>query len=176
LDAVEGKNLREAVINQYKQIRRWAYGIEDLAVVMRSYWRNPKAAFGLKCKRIFDMIYGHYTWATTSPIIAFFGWIPIILGGKVFRQTLLSNNLPIYTGRLMTIALMGLVLTSYLNMLLLPKRPEGVGARKMIMMMLQWLLVPVVTLFLGAIPAIEAQTRLMLGKYLGFWVTPKNRN
>jgi hypothetical protein len=175
LDAVEGRNIVEAVSNQYKQIRRWAYGIEDLAVVMRSYWKNKKAPFGEKLKRVFDMIYGHYTWATTSPIIAFFGWIPIILGGEVFRQTVLSNNLPIYTGRLMTIALTGLFLTGYLNALLLPKRPEGVGRGKVVMMFLQWALVPVVTLFLGAIPAIEAQTRLMLGKYLGFWVTPKNR-
>ena len=41
--------------------------------------------------------------------------------------------------------------------------------------MFEWLLVPVIAIFLGALPALDAQTRLLLGRYLEFQVTEKTR-
>jgi len=68
-----------------------------------------------------------------------------------------------------------LVSSAVLSIILLPPRPPKFGKFKYLWMILQWLLFPVTTIGLGALPGLEAQTRLMLGKYLGFWVTPKIR-
>jgi hypothetical protein len=175
LDAVQAHNPVQAFINQYKQMRRWAYGIENLATTMRSYAINPQAPLGPKIRRIGNMIEGHYTWATSAVILAIYIWFPIWLGGSEFQSTVFSNNLPRYASWIMNITLIGLVLTAYINILLLPPRPSKYSRWKTLTMYLQWMFVPIVALTLGSFPALEAQTRLLLGKYLGFWVTPKVR-
>ncbi len=175
LDAVQAENIWQAFINQYKQMRRWAYGIENLATTMRSYALNPRAPLQPKIRRISNMIIGHYTWATSAIILAIYVWFPIWFGGPEFQDSVLSNSLPRYASNLMTITLTGLIITAYINSVLLPARPKQYSVRRTIMMYLQWIFIPVVALTLGAFPAIEAQTRLFFGKYLGFWVTPKVR-
>ena len=75
----------------------------------------------------------------------------------------------------MSWAMIGLILSAIFSNLLLPKRPKEYSLWKSVIMVIQWVFVPVnVTLF-GAIPCLDAQIRLMRGKYLGFWVTPKER-
>ncbi|MGA1046497.1 MAG: hypothetical protein ACO3UU_00655, partial [Minisyncoccia bacterium] len=175
LDAVQAHNPIQAFLNQYKQMRRWAYGIENLATTMRSYAINSKAPLGDRIRRIGNMIEGHYTWATSAFILAIFIWFPSWFGGESFRNTVFSNNLPQYASAIMNITLLGLIITAYINILLLPPKPKRYSTWRTIMMYLQWVFIPIVALLLGALPAIEAQTRLLFGKYLGFWVTPKVR-
>lgn len=175
LDAVQAHNPVQAFKNQYFQMRRWAYGIENLATTMRSYAINSKAPLGDRIRRIWNMIEGHYTWATSAFILAIFPLVPIWFGGDTFRNTVFANTLPINASIIMNITLSGLIVTAYINMLLLPPRPKRYSRWRTTMMYLQWIFIPFVAIFLGALPAIEAQTRLLFGKYLGFWVTPKVR-
>ena len=103
------------------------------------------------------------------------GWLPLWLGGDAFNTTLFSYNLLRMVRFLLTIALIGLVSSAYLSILLLPPKPLKYGKHKYIIMVLQWFLVLVTLIIFGAFPAIDAQNRLMLGRYMGFWVTPKHR-
>jgi hypothetical protein len=67
-----------------------------------------------------------------------------------------------------------MVISAIISVLILPQDHKG-GIKKYVIMLVQWLFLPVVIIVFGAIPGLEAQTRLMLGKYMGFWVTPKHR-
>lgn len=65
--------------------------------------------------------------------------------------------------------------SAFFAILLLPPKPINLGKRKYLILVVEWFLLPFIIIFFTAIPALEAQTRLMLGKYMGFWATPKVR-
>jgi hypothetical protein len=176
LDAVLAETYWKTIVNQYKQKRRWAYGIENFPVIMRAIGPNKQISFRQKFKTAFEMLEGHHSWATSALILAILGWLPLILGGDEFNQQVLAHNLPIYTRYLMTLAMMGLAVSMSLSFLLLPPRPKKYSRWRNIYMLLQWVLVPIIAPFLGSLPAIDSQTRILLGKYFGeFWVTEKMR-
>jgi hypothetical protein len=103
------------------------------------------------------------------------GWLPLFLGGDAFNRTMLSYNLPRLTRVLMSTATIGLFLSAFYTLKLLPPKPKKYSSKKYIWMILQWILVPIATIVFGSIPALISQTRLMFGKYMGFWVTPKEK-
>lgn len=175
LDAVLAETYWKTLKNEYKQKRRWAYGIENFPVTMRALWPDARIRFWKKLSVTIEMLEGHYSWATSPLIIAFLGWLPLFLGGVVFNESVLAHNLPSITRILMNLALLGLVLFVSLSFLMLPPRPKKYGRMRSALMFSQWFLAPLIAL-LGAFPAIDSQTRILLGKYFGeFWVTEKMR-
>ena len=124
---------------------------------------------------IFIQIHGFWSWATNALIIAVVGWMPMLIGGDRFNSTVLSGNLPTVTQNLMTVAMVGLILSAVVTSLLLPERPKKYTIWKNIKMILEWVFVPFIIVVFGSIPCFDAQIRLMRGKYMGFWVTPKSR-
>ncbi len=176
LDAVLARTYWKTIVNQYKQKRRWAYGIENFPLLARAFLKNKKIPLGKKFRYLFTMLEGHWSWATNAFILALLGWLPVIIGGSEFNQSVLAHNLPFITRTLMNVALIGLLISMFLSLLLLPPRPKHHRRRRYISMVLQWVMAPLIAPFLGAAPAIESQTRIMLGKYFGeFWVTEKVR-
>ncbi len=176
MDITMDKSALETARSLYKQQRRWGWGIENVPYLVfnfiKRYRTAPKKQF---ISRIFVQLYGFHSWATNALIIAFIGWMPVIIGGDRFNSTVLSANLPAITRTLMMFAMIGLALSAVISTLLLPKRPAGYPFYKWILMPLEWIVLPVIIIIFGAIPGLDAQTRLMFGKYLGFWVTPKER-
>ncbi|OIP59543.1 MAG: hypothetical protein AUK19_01920 [Candidatus Moranbacteria bacterium CG2_30_45_14] len=175
LDAVLAETYWKTLVNQYKQKRRWAYGIENFPVTMRAIWPDKLIPIKTKLRVTFEMLEGHYSWATTSFILTFLGWLPLLFGGAVFRESVLAHNLPFITKTLITLGMMGLFISIPMSLLSLPPRPKKYHWSRHSLMLFQWILIPLVG-FLSAFPAIDSQTRILLGRYFGeFWVTEKMR-
>ena len=172
MDAVLGKGLWESLKNQYKQKRRWAWGIEHFPYFVRKAAKHPEISRGDKFIQIFRMIEGHINWATASLLIAFTIWYPFVFHPG-FRSDVLGFNLPIFVRYLLALTWVGIIISATISTLLLPVKPKEYSIFKYMEILAQWFLIPISALFFGSLPAIDAQTRLMTGKYLGFWVTPK---
>ncbi len=163
--------------NLYKQQRRWAWGVENVPYMFSGFMKNKVIPLRTKAYWAFNSIEGFHSWATNSLIIFALGWLPVLIGRGDFHQSILSYNLPNITRSIMSFASIGIASSAILSVALLPPRPEGIRLRHYALYLLQWALMPITLIIFGAFPALEAQTRLMLGgKYrLGFWVTPKGR-
>jgi hypothetical protein len=174
LDTCLANTMVQTLINQYKQKRRWAYNVEYYPHLIWPLLTSKAPLFD-RLYKLFQYMEGNFNWATASILISSLGWLPLFLGGDAFTQSVIAYNLPFATKTLMTIATCFLIFSVYINLILLPPRPAKYGPMRSIMMYLQWFLVPLASVLFGSLPAVEAQTRLMLGKYLEFWVTPKPR-
>jgi len=175
MDANLAESWLKTAINVYKQQRRWGWGVENVPYVLFGFWNNKKINLRTKIFWAFNHIEGFWSWGTNALIIFLLGWTPLYLGGQAFNVTLLSYNLPQITRIIMTMAMIGLVSSAIYGAMILPPRPKNHQPYKYSLMILQWALMPFTIIIFGSIPGLEAQTRLMFGKYMGFWVTPKVR-
>jgi hypothetical protein len=175
MDANLDGTFMRTMVSIYKQHRRWGYGCENIPYILFNFIKNKKIPLRKKCSAAFVQIEGFWSLATNPLIIFLLGWLPVLIGGHKFNSTVLSYNLPFITRDLMLFAMSGLILSAWITISLLPPAPTKTHDNKKIFMILQWVLFPLNVIIFSAIPGLEAQTRLMLGKYMGFWVTPKHR-
>ena len=179
MDAVMANGFWKTIFNQYKQQRRWAWGCEEIPYLMYAFSKNKKIPLREKFGHIYTILDGHWSWATAALLLLLLGWLPILMGGKQFNFTILSFNLPILTSRIMTVSMLGMLISAVLSTVLLPPVPKTMPWYKRIIkrasVFVQWIFLPVTLIIFGSLPALDSQIRLMLNRRLGFWVTEKIR-
>jgi cellulose synthase/poly-beta-1,6-N-acetylglucosamine synthase-like glycosyltransferase len=170
-DAVLSEGYVRTLKAQFIQIRRWAWGASDIAYVWTQLFLTPNQVPRrdgiLKLGRLIE---SHLSWATAPLILAFSAFIPILFN----PQDIAANQLPFISSRIQTIAMVGLVITLFLSFKALPPKPARYKHHRTFFMVVQWAFLPVTTIFYNSFAALNAQTRLFLGKYLDkFDVTEK---
>ena len=160
---------------QYKQKRRWAWGVENFPFVVSRFINNAEIPLVQKIRRSFHLLESHITWAVWATIITLIAPLPILLGGAFFNQMPIGYNLPKITGLLLNFTLGTSLIWVLISIAILPPRPADVKWTKNVVLVLEWVLVPFIVLILGSLPALDAQTRLMLARYMEFYPTDKMR-
>jgi hypothetical protein len=171
MDTVAGGNYWESLVALYKQQRRWAWGVEHFPYMITKFREHPDLPWSKKFTYLFNHLEGMFTWAAAPLLIFILGYIPFwTMSGS---QSALVVNSPYTLEAMMRLATFGVFVTGALSFFMLPPRPQKTPRWSWLVMLGQWALLPVTFILFGAFPALDAQTRFMLGKYLGFNVTKK---
>lgn len=174
-DAVIDETLLKTIKAQFIQVRRWYYGASDIAYVGTKLFvrrENRIMPFWQLLPKFWRLLDSHVTLAILAPIVAFGGWVPMIM--NISSHDMVAYNLPNIVSIVETFASIGLIVTVLISLKMLPKRPAKYKKVKALSMLLQWILMPVTSIIYQSLAAFYAQTRLMLGKYMEkFDVTKK---
>jgi cellulose synthase/poly-beta-1,6-N-acetylglucosamine synthase-like glycosyltransferase len=175
MDANTADTVWQTAKNIYKQRRRWAYGAENFPILMRAFVRDRSIPFYQKWRHAFKMLEGHVSWATCGFLLTTMGWFPALMSRREIHDSVLSYNEPRIASVIFNIATCTLIITIFLSIAMLPKHESHDRLRDKLRHACEWALVPLVLVLLNAVPALDAQTRLMFAKYMEFWVTDKSR-
>lgn len=174
-DAVIDETFLKTIKAQFVQVRRWYYGSSDIAYVGSKLFVSHSRriiSFWRLFPKFWRLLDGHITLAMMAPIITFGAWVPMIM--NVSSHTMVAYNLPNIVSVIETVAMIGLVITVLVSFRMLPPRPDKYRKGRAILMLLQWILMPITSILYQSIAAFYAQTRLMLGLYMEkFDVTKK---
>jgi hypothetical protein len=171
-DAVRAQTYWRSMASQYMQARRWAWGVTDIPFVVQNVVSHPEIPLSSRAWRLANLFGEHINWVISPFVIMFGAAIPLLLN-PAFAETTLGQNLPIYASTMLTLALAGLGVLVYVEYRIAPPRPPEWGLLQRLGSYLQWLVLPLVAIFFTTMPALDAQTRLLTGRYLEYRVTEK---
>jgi hypothetical protein len=170
-DAVLADGYWRTMKAQFYQLRRWTYGVSDVAYIAdKGFYHKNKAPKLDVLAKLLRTLEGHVTWATGTLLIYFAAFIPPLLHPQNFA----ANELPLIVSRVQRIGIAGLLVSLYVCLVTLPPRPARYKRHRSIFMLTQWIFLPVTSVCYGSLAAFNSQTRLMFKWYLSkFDVTEK---
>lgn len=172
LDAAESTSRWKAYRNYYEQVKRWAWGAVDIPYTIKMFFKDRTIPVWQKLMKVSVALEQHFLWGTSWYLITLGALIPTALN-PTFARTTLGFNLSRVSGFILTLCLVGVVSIAVVDILLDPGKKRKFLAFLHPFTYLQWLVMPVAGIVFGSLPGLESQTRLMLGKYMGYRVTEK---
>lgn len=171
MDAPLSSSYVKSLKNKYHQERRWSWGVSDDGLFIKWWLTVPNIPFFRKTMMIINVLLDHLMWPVNWFIITIAANImPFV--NPVFSRTTLGYNLPKLAGLILTLCLFAILTMIIIDFRNRPKTAAP-SKKKQLLFPLEFLLLPIVGFFLGALPALISHTQLMFGKRLEYKVTEK---
>jgi hypothetical protein len=107
------------------------------------------------------------------PVFLFLGGSIPVWASTDFALTEFGQRLGFYSGLILTATLLNASVLIWLDYRVSPPFPAAWGRVRRLWALAQLLLYPLVGLALSVLPALDAQTRLLVGRHLEYRVTEK---
>ncbi len=170
-DAAQSTTLWKTLVNQYEQVKRWAWGTADDAYIIKNWLTVPNLPFWKKTVKVLRVIEDHFLWPVYWFAITIGASLPPLLNQE-FNQTVLGKTLPQVSSTILTFSLLSMLFIVFVDLKQRPKKKE-IPLWRWIVTPIELILLPVAGFFFSALPGLDAHTRLMLGKYIEYRVTEK---
>ncbi|HYM15663.1 MAG TPA: glycosyltransferase family 2 protein [Dehalococcoidia bacterium] len=178
-DGVRAHSYKRTFWEHYQQARRHAWGCSDIPYAIKQFARHPEIPFLRRLRRTWSLTENHVLWSAQWFLItgvaanmSASGW-----GGFIGLQPFAQHNIPTWfitaSHWILMPCMVPLIGMIILDMMMRPERPRGWALWLYPVQFAQWLLMAPITLFFTALPALDAQIRLALGRRLEYKVTEK---
>ncbi len=172
-DAVFSGSMKNTFLNRYEQEKRWAWGVSDVAYAWSRMWETPHIPFLVKFNKFYFLFRSHILWPTSFFILTIFATITPIIN-PIFKRSVLGFILPQVSGLILTVSSTMLIVYTILDIWVRRRFSIETRPHNILLLIMQWSILPIVSFFLSSVPALDAHTRMLLGKKIVYKVTEKS--
>ncbi|HEX5479261.1 MAG TPA: glycosyltransferase family 2 protein [Dehalococcoidia bacterium] len=178
-DGVRAHSYTRTFWEHYQQARRHAWGCTDIPYAITQAFAHPEIPKLRRLRRVWSLTENHVLWSSQWFLITGVaanmsagGW-----GGFIGLQPFAAHNIPAWfitaSHWILLPCMIPLIGMIVLDMMMRPQRPRRWKLWLYPVQFVQWTLMAPITLFFTALPAVDAQIRLALGRRLEYKVTEK---
>lgn len=171
-DAVLTKGFFKTFKNRYEQEKRWSWGASDIPYAIVKFFETPHIPSILKLKKIFQLAETHLLWPTTFFVLTLSAFIPPLVN-PIFKRTVMGFFLPKLSSLILTISSSLLLVFLYFDFKIRERMNIKTKPTSIPLLFIQWYFLPIISFLFSSLPALEAHTRMLLGKKLEYKVTEK---
>jgi hypothetical protein len=175
-DATDGEGMADAVKNRYEQLKRHSWGAEDVGYIWGQLTERKHAWRSSTAFRFTQVLHDHsmrvINWTVLTSIYIYTAYFSRLHWYDLGWRASIAHNI-VVLNVLFVIGTLIMLSSIVLELWRCPPPDSKSRLGTAVEIIALWLLLPVLGLLLGMLPALSAQTRLMIGIPLGYKVTPK---
>jgi hypothetical protein len=171
-DAVNSGGWWPSIKMTYIQHKRHAWGASDIPYAIRQSLAHHEMGRRRRARRLVALWSNHLLWATHWFILSM-GWLIPVTLAKHFGIGAEYTDLHLLARLILFACLAPYVAMILIDARLRPPKPPTWTRGQGVLAFLMWFCLPVTSFVVSTLPALEAQTRLLLGKRIEYRVTDK---